>query len=104
LAILETMLRRLPLVIAQLRWRQSEQPPFRVEDERDLEDLVRAILALRFDDVRLEGRTPSYSPRNRTDFLLAREKIALTVKHVVFGLDEPQLLQQLAEDLTYYRE
>src|SRR5262249_17380791 len=44
LAILETLLRRLPRVIRQLRVRQGDRPPFRVEDERDLEDLLRAVL------------------------------------------------------------
>src|SRR5262249_562240 len=93
----------LPLVIRQLRWRQGERPPFRVEDERDLEDLLRALLTLRFDNVRLEVRTPAYSPRNRTDFLLPKERIALTVKLARPELHEPQLAEQLKEDADYYR-
>lgn len=46
--VLEQFLRRMPLVIRQLRWRQGERPPFRIEDERDLEDLVRSLLPLYF--------------------------------------------------------
>src|SRR5258708_1192437 len=37
-AVLERMLRRMPKVIRQLRVRQGDRPPFRVSDERDLED------------------------------------------------------------------
>ncbi|MBI3410883.1 MAG: DUF2321 domain-containing protein [Planctomycetes bacterium] len=103
-AALEGLLRRLPLAIRQLRWRQGDRPPYRVEDERDLEDLLRALLTLPFDDVRLEGRTPAYSPRNRTDLLLSRGKIALTVKFARPDLREPQLAEQLMQDALYYRE
>src|SRR5437763_1122691 len=51
LAVLEGKLRRLPLVARQLRCRHGERPPFRVDDGYDLEDLVRALLPLHFDDV-----------------------------------------------------
>jgi len=103
LALLEGLLRRLPLVIRQLRWRQTDQPPYRVENERDLEDLLRALLPLHFDDVRLEGRTPRYSPGNRTDLTLAKEGIAIAAKYILPGLGEPQLKLQCTEDAAYYR-
>jgi hypothetical protein len=90
--VLEQFLRRLPRVIRQLRWRQGEKIPFRIEDERDLEDLVRSLLPLSFDDVRLESRTPRYSPGTRTDFLLPGAGIALTVKLMRPTLCEDQLL------------
>src|SRR5439155_22287511 len=38
LAQLEALLRRVPRVVRQLRVRQDGRPPFRVEDEKDLED------------------------------------------------------------------
>jgi hypothetical protein len=104
LANLEGLLRRLPLVVRQLRWRQGEKTPFRIEDERDLEDLVRSLLPLYFDDIRPEGRTPTYSPRNRTDFLLSRDSIALTLKLVRGGLTSQQLTEQWKEDIAYYQQ
>jgi hypothetical protein len=73
-----------------------------VEDECDLEDLLRALLPLHFDDVRLESRTPRYSAGTRTDLLLAPEKIALTMKLVRSGVGEPQLVEQWREDVAYY--
>ena len=103
LGSLETLLRGLPLVARQLRWRQADRPPFRVEDERDLEDLLRALLPLHFGDVRPESRTPRYAPATRTDFRLAPERIAVTAKLARPALRDPQLAQQLREDAEYYR-
>lgn len=98
LLILENLLRRLPLVIRQFRTRYGDRPPFRVMDERDLEDLLRALLPLHFNDIRPESRTPSYSAGTRTDFVLAPEGIALTIK-----LAAPRILEQVPEDMAYYR-
>ncbi|MCI0464214.1 MAG: DUF2321 domain-containing protein [Gemmataceae bacterium] len=102
LAILDRLLRRLPQVVRQLRVRHDGRPSFRVEDVYDLADLVRALLPLHFDDVRPEGRTPSYASRTRTDFVLAPEQTAVTVRRVAHAKDEAELTGQLAEDMDYY--
>jgi hypothetical protein len=101
---LELLLRRLPLVIRQLRWRQTDRPAFSVENELDLEDLLRSLVPLRFDDVRLECRTPAYSPGTRTDLVVGPGKIALTAKYARPGLREPQLVDQCKEDVAYFRQ
>jgi hypothetical protein len=93
----------MPRVVRQLRARQGDRPPFRVEDEKDLEDLLRALLPLHFDDIRPESRTPRYAPDTRTDFLLAAERTAVTAKYVRGGVREPQLAEQLREDADYWR-
>src|SRR5262249_9639524 len=103
LARLETMLSRLPRVIRQLRVRQGEKPPFRVTDERDLEDLLRALLVLHPDDVRPQCRTPRYAAATRTDFLLAAEGIVVMAKMVRSDVREAQLAEQLREDAAHYR-
>jgi hypothetical protein len=101
---LEHLLRRLPLVIRQLRWRQGEGVPFRVTDERDLEDLVRALLPLYGDDIRPETRTPRYDARTRTDFLLVPEQLALTLKLARTTTAESQLVAQFQEDAAYWQQ
>jgi hypothetical protein len=103
LALLERLLSRLPLVVRQLRWRQGDRPPFRVEDERDLEDLVRGLLPLQFDDVWPESRTPSYSMGTRTDFWLPAAGVALTAKFVRPSVSEEALVEQLREDAGHHR-
>lgn len=104
LATLEHMLRRLPKVIRQLRVRQAtDRPPFRVVDERDLEDLLRSVLPLHFDDVRPESRTASYAPSPLTDFLLEPHGIVVTAKRTRSGsLTETQLAGQIREDAGHY--
>src|SRR5262249_31391769 len=79
-----------------------ERPTFRVDDERDLEDLLRAFLPLQFDGVLLETRTPKYGLRTRTDFLLESGAIALAAKHVSSDLTERRLAEQFNEDVAYY--
>jgi hypothetical protein len=103
LAGLETLLQRLPRAVCQLRVRHDDRPPFRVVDEKDLEDLLRALLPLQFDTIRPQTRTPHYSASTRTDFLLAPERIAVTVKIARPPVREPQLADQLREDAAYYR-
>ncbi len=106
LAVLETLLRRLPRVIRQLRDRQGDRPALRVEDERDLEDLLRALLPLHFDEVRLESRTPAYACTTRMDCLVVSANsgrvIAVPAKRATPAIRERQLAEQLREDAAYY--
>lgn len=99
---LDTLLRRLPVAIRELRARHAERPPFRVEDVFDLEDLLRAVLPLDFGDVYSECRTPSYAAGTRTDFLLVTEAIVICTKFVHTEVNERQLEEQWREDVAYY--
>jgi hypothetical protein len=96
----EALWRRLPQVVRQLRTRHGDRPPFAVRDERDLEDLVRALLPLHFDDVRPVTRTPAYAAGNRTDFTLAGAGIAVTLKWVRADCGEEQIAGQIAADVA----
>jgi hypothetical protein len=104
LITLERMLRRLPKVIRQLRVRQStDRPPFRIVDERDLEDLLRCLLPLHFDDIRPESRTAPYASASSTDFLLEPHGIVLTSKRTRSGtVVEAALAKQIREDASHY--
>jgi hypothetical protein len=102
-AVLENLLRRLPQVARQLRCRHGDRPGFRIKDDFDLEDLLRALLPLHFDDIRPEGRTPRYTAVTRTDFLLAVEKMALVCKLVTPELTAQTLVCQVEEDVAYYQ-
>jgi hypothetical protein len=102
LAALDATLRRVPQVVRQLRVRQGDRPAFRVEDERDLEDVLRALLALHSDDVRPVARTPSYAAGNRTDFLLAPERCVVVAKYVQPASRDTQLAEQLREDADHH--
>lgn len=100
--LLESLLRRVPLVARQLRSRTGDRPPFRIGDVFDLEDLLRALLPVHFDEVVTESRTPHYDPGTRTDFLLCSGVVALTAKLVRAGVDEARLAAQLEEDTAHH--
>jgi hypothetical protein len=106
LAALETMLRRLPRVVHELRVRHGDRPPFRVADLYDLEDLLRAVLPLCGQEVRPLGRVPSYAAATRTDFLLlppaGGRAFVLTPKWVRADLTEAVLSKQWDEDVSHH--
>ena len=95
---LESLLRRLPLVVKQLRFRHENRPPYRVEDQCDLQDLLRSLLPLCCEEVRPERRTPSYATGTQTDFLLLPARTALVAKKAV--ADELRLGEQVKEDVA----
>lgn len=99
---LVTALRRVPRLIREFRYRQREKPPFRIEDVRDLEDLMRGVLALFAEEVRSEARTPAYASQTRTDFLLPVEGMVVLVKQTASDVREAELQEQLKEDLASY--
>lgn len=68
--------------IAQtLRSRHDFRPTLIVNDEYDVQDLLRAILKEHFNDVREEDYVPSYAGSNsRVDFVLKNEKIVIETK------------------------
>src|SRR5207237_1301199 len=71
-------------------------------DEHDLEDLLRALLHLHFDDVRRETRTPAYAFSTRTDFLVGPERVAVACKLARPGSCQPDFQLQIVEDAAYY--
>lgn len=97
-AWLELLLRRLPRVIQQMRSRHGTRPPFSVEDQYDLEDMVRALLPLHFDSLHLHSHTPRHAPGAHTDLFLPGPKIALTIKLVRPPVALPTLASQIQED------
>jgi hypothetical protein len=104
LVVLEPLLRRLPRSLRELRLHDIVDPDFCRTNQRDLENLLRAVLPLCCDDLRLVGRTPAYSLTNRTDFLLLPDRVAVTSKLVTAAGCEDELQQQLQEDAEYYRQ
>jgi len=102
LTAFERILRRVPRMVRELRNRQGDRPPFRVEDRRDLEDLMRALLPLWFDNVWPQARTPSYSATTHTDFRVDSEGLMVVVKLVRAAGDDARLTAEWQEDVQYY--
>jgi hypothetical protein len=96
---LDPLLRRLPRVARELA---RQRTPLAVRDDRDLDDLVRALLPVAFDDVRPEARTPRYSRTTRTALYLADEGVAVVTHLVRPGVTEPELAARWEEDVAEY--
>jgi hypothetical protein len=100
---LEQLLRRVPAMVRQMRCRHGTRPTFSIADEHDLEDIIRCVLALQADDVRLLTRTPSYALDSRMDFVLPESRTIVCCKLAGPTVREDHIAAQLREDIDYYR-
>jgi hypothetical protein len=90
-------------VVMALRTRHGHRATLDVNDEYDVQDLMSALLATVFDDVRPEEYSPSYGGgSSRTDFLLKKEQIILEIKKTRSGLADKQVGEQLIIDSAKY--
>ena len=95
---------RFHLVAKQLRTRHDGRESLQIEDEYDVQDLLRSLLALHFDDVRPEEWTPSYAgASSRMDFLLKAEDTVVEVKKTRKGLAAKEVGDQLLIDIQRYQ-
>lgn len=96
--------RRFPLVVRELRRRHSDRSPLLVSDEYDVQDLLRALLSLHFDDVQPEAWTPAYAgTHSRMDFLLPAERVVIEAKMTRERLGQREIVDQLTIDRDHYR-
>jgi REase_DpnII-MboI len=104
LELVERIARRLPELLVVLRNRQRQRPPFVIEDEYDLQDLLHGLLKLHFDDVRAEDFAPERAGgRSRIDFVLKAERLVIEAKMTRAGLAARQVGEQLIVDIERYR-
>ena len=100
---LRDLVLRFHAVVVALRIRYGDRSSLDVNDEYDVQDVMRVLLATAFDDVRPEEYVPSYGgAAARTDFLLKAEQIVLEVKKTRAGLCDRQVGEQLIIDAARY--
>ncbi len=96
--------KRFPFVVDQLKVRRQNRPPFIINDEYDMQDLLHSLLWLHFDDVRHEEYTPSIGgTSSRMDFLLSEDSIVLEAKMTRKGLGNREVSDQLLVDIARYK-
>lgn len=93
------------IVAKQLKdHRHENRDTITIKDEYDVQDLLRALLKIFFDDIRPEECTPSYAGgSSRIDFLLKSKKIAIEIKKTRKGLKERKIADQLIIDIERYK-
>jgi hypothetical protein len=100
----EAMVRRFPLVVAELNRRRADRAGWTISDEYDIQDLCRALLVAWFDDVRPEEWTPSYAGgSSRMDFLLKAEQVVVETKFVTEATSAREVRDELAVDILRYQ-
>jgi hypothetical protein len=92
------------IVVRSLRSRYNNRPTITIADEYDVQDMLRALLAIEFDDIRDEEYSPSYAGgSSRIDFLLKNEKILVETKMTRKGLTDKKLGEELIIDIAKYK-
>lgn len=103
--LIEIVLERFHTVVKEISRRHGNRPSFEIKDEYDVQDFLRGLLKLYFDDIRDEEWTPSYAGASaRMDLLLKNEQVVIEVKMVRKGLGEKKIREQLIIDKAYYKE
>ncbi|HCT75147.1 MAG TPA: hypothetical protein DGT23_00840 [Micromonosporaceae bacterium] len=101
---LSFVFRRLPELLDQLRRSNNPNVPLpNIENEKDLQDLVHAILRMMFKDVRAEDFVPQQAgASSRTDFLLQDIGILVETKMTRRGLNDRKVGEELLIDWGRY--
>ena len=101
---LERLFSRFHKVAQSLRHRHKDRETLIIKDEYDVQDLLRGLLTIQFDDIREEDYSPSYAGGNsRVDFVLKKEKIVIETKMTNDGLRDKEIGGQLLIDIGRYR-
>lgn len=98
-------LRKFHAVALQLRDRHEDRATLTIRDEYDVQDLLKALLRIHFDDVRTEEWTPSYAGgSSRMDFLLKEHAIVIETKMARPTLTSRKLGEELLVDIARYAQ
>jgi REase_DpnII-MboI len=88
-----------------LRQRYSSRPTLEVRDEYDIQDLLRSLLLIHFEDVSAEDPGPKFAGSStRVDLLLRKERIVIEIKQTKSDTSESTLGKQLKLDIVDYKQ
>lgn len=105
LLAVERICTRFHLVVKQLQSRHDKRQTLVLKDEYDVQDLLRGLLTLFFDDVRPEEHTPSHAgASSRMDFLIVDHQTAVEVKKTRPQLTDKELSDELILDIERYQK
>lgn len=100
-----SLLDRFHLIARQLQARYDQRPTLTIADEYDVQDLLHALLKVRFDDVRREEWTPSYAGGSaRMDILIKDISVVVEVKKTRPSLKDKKIGEELIIDIARYEK
>lgn len=102
LGFLRKISARFHAVARHLR-RREDRPTLEVEDEHDVQDVLRVLLCLECDDIITETwRPPQAGATERRDLVLPQHRIVIQVKKTRPGLGAKEITKQVAADVEHY--
>lgn len=103
LETLEFLFERFHTVAKNLTRRHLHRPTLEITDEYDVQDLLKSLMSLFFDDIRREEWTPGYASKSvRMDFLLNKENIVVECKMTRINHIDKQISDELIIDIGRY--
>jgi len=103
--LIERLFNRFQLVARELQNRWGSRSVFKIENEYDVQDLLRSLLKIFFDDIRPEEWTPSYAgSSSRMDFLLKDEGIVIETKKTRKNHGDKEIGEELIIDIAHYSQ
>ena len=102
LAVIRRACLRFHSVVRQLRQRSEDRVTLEVEDEIDIQDVLRAILCVQFEEIHAESWHPDDSGGTRIDLMLPQAGVVIVVKKTKQGMGVKTLTEQLSMDLQRY--
>jgi hypothetical protein len=98
-------IKRFHFAVLELKRRHENRGSIDIADEYDVQDLLRVLLSIHFDDVRCEAWTPHYAGKcSRVDFYIPREAAVIEVKRTSSRMREKHIADQLIVDAERYRQ
>lgn len=103
--LIENIFLKFHLVVGEISRRHDSRDTLQIADEYDVQDLLRGLLRLHFEDISNEEWTPSYAGGSkRIDFLLKHEQIGIETKMTRKGLTARKLGDELIVDIAHYQK
>jgi len=103
--IIENILFKFHKVVGEIKKRHDNRETLQINDEYDVQDLLRGLLKIHFDDVRKEEGTPSHAGKSTSiDLFLKEKQIAIETKMTRKGLDEKKIGDELIIDIAHYQK
>jgi len=103
-ATLSNLFAKFHSVAVQLRKRHNGRATLDIEDEYDVQDLMHALLQMRFNDVQREEFTTSFGgTASRMDFALREHNTIVETKMTRKNLKNRELTDQIINDTTRYQ-
>jgi hypothetical protein len=102
---LESIFDKFHLVATQLKRRRKGKTPFLINDESDVQDLLKALMTPVFEDIRDNEPTPSYAGQySLIDFTIKEKKVAIETKFASDTHLDDKIGNELLEDIPRYKK